>query len=116
MLEVPGANILATPFGELKPINELLSFEDSPTLLHFQDFRGNDIIAYWVDFDKNGNRWLYAKVSKQELFDYLRGVKSLRALFTELDTDFVFLTDTFLEPYLKTSIFPFKLINSYDIP
>lgn len=102
----------ALPFGSLERIGELLSFEGAPLLLHFRDDKNYEIIAYWVDFDSSGQRWLYGKIKKKELFDYLIGGKSLRCLLTEISSDYLFLLDVDVDDNI-TSV---RLLNSYSIP
>ena len=113
MLEVDAINMGNTlPFKDLEPISELLSFEGVSTLLHFRDDQKSDIIAYWVDFDFNAQRWIYGKIKKKELFDYLTGGKSLRSLLTEISSDFLFLVDYDVED----NITAVRLLNSYSLP
>ena len=52
MLKPIGENIANLPFGEIKVVNELMSFDGIPMLLHFTNDRKEDILAYWVDYDK----------------------------------------------------------------
>lgn len=112
MLEVQGLNINNIPFEGLELINELLSFEGNPILIHYRDSRANDILSYWVDYDNDGDRWLYAKISKRELFDYLVGGKSLKHIFQTLKCDYVFLIDT----DDKRELSKFKMLYAYSIP
>ena len=112
MLEIKGTNIEQPPFDGLQLKAELLSFEDMPMLLHLIDSRENDWIAYWVDFDNTGHRWLYGKVNKKELFDYLIGRKSLNKLFKEISSDYIFLVDSNLDGDIISA----KLLNSYALP
>jgi len=112
MLDVNGKNLENSPFENLELINELLDFEGRPILLHYIDERKNDILSYWVDFDNTGNRWLYCKVTKQELFDYLIGIKSLKDLFSKIISDYIFLIDK----GNNNQDSAIKLINSYSLP
>lgn len=112
MLEIKGITIDKLPFEGIELINELLSFEGVPTLLHLRDNLGHDLISYWVDYDNHGTRWLYAKISKEELFDYLIGRKSLRKLFLEVKADYVFLVDRDINDEISAMF----LLNSVSIP
>ncbi len=112
MLEVKGLNIDKSPFEDLELVSEILSFDDNPVLIHYRDKRKQDLIAYWVDFDTTGNRWFFAKVTKQELFDYLKGIKSLKQLFSEINAEYIFLIDK----NLQDEDFAVKLISKYLLP
>lgn len=112
MLEVNGLNIEKLPFEGMEIANELLYFQDSPMLIHLTTEKKEDLIAYWVDFDNTGNRWMYGKLQKQELFQYLIGSKSLKQLFLEISSDYVFLVDTDIDDNINSV----KLINNYNIP
>jgi hypothetical protein len=112
MLQVKGVNIDGLPFDNLEVVSELLSFEYEPMLSHCRDERGNDWICYWADFDSNGKRWLYAKITKQELYDYLKGNKSLKKVFEELASEYVFLIDRDINEIFVSA----KLINAFALP
>ena len=113
MLEVKGINIgQGMPFEGLKQISELLSFEGEPMLIHHSDHKDSDWISYWVDFDKNGKRWMFGKLRKEELYYYLIGTKTLRQLFKEISSDYVFLIDYDINDEVISSL----MLNSYSIP
>ena len=114
MLEVKGLNIESLPFGKLVLFKEILSFQYEPLLLHYTDEFGNDVISYWVDLDENYSRWLLGKITKNELFMYLSGNKSLRELFANISSDYLFLVDYGLEN--ESSIKSVKLITPRSIP
>jgi len=112
MLASIGENISNLPFGEMKLVNELMSFDGMPMLLHFTNERGDDILAYWVDYDKETIRWIYAKVTKDELFGYLKGIRSLERLFKEITSEYAFILDLTPQKEIKQ----IKLISSSLIP
>ena len=110
MLEVNGRNIDGLPFDKLRIVNELLSFQDEPLLLHLSDENNNDIVSYWVDLDDECTRWLLGKVTKEELYLYLSGNKSLRDLFVHISSDYLFLVDYLVDDSI--TIKSIKLISS----
>lgn len=112
MLKVNGYNIGKLPFENLVLISEILSFEDIPILSHYTDEKGHDIISYWVDFDESGNRILYGKVTKGELFNYLVGSISLKNLITNISSEYLFLTDYDIDGKIKSVQF----LNKYILP
>lgn len=113
MLEIKGAYITSgLPEENLKLQHELLDFDGNPMLLHLIDSTGYDWLAYWVDFDDNANRWIYSKIQKEELYYYLVGSKSLRDLFKEISSDYVFIRDYNSDEICIAT----WMINSYSIP
>lgn len=112
MLLLSGLNINKLPFEDLTPLQELLVFEGIPVLIHYVDSRNEDIISYLVDFDEKGKRQLLAKIKKDELLSYLTGNKSLKKLFLEISSDFVFFVDTYTSSRKKST----TLIPKYLIP
>lgn len=112
MLEVNGIKIEKLPFDGMILINELMSFEGVPMITHYRDNKDNDLIGYWVDFDDNKVRWIYTKITKRELFEYLLGGKSLRDLFLKIKSDYIFLTDYGIRKNIDSVI----MINSDNIP
>jgi len=114
MLDVKGPNIESLPFGKLVLFKEILTFQYDPLLLHYTDEYGNDILSYWVDLDESNVRWMTTKISKKELFSYLTREKSLRQIFMEISSDYLFLVDYDLANEEK--IQSVKLINSKSIP
>jgi hypothetical protein len=113
MLEVKGIDIgNSQPFEGLKLISELLDFDGEPMLMHHTDIMGHDWVSYWVDFDKTGKRWLYGKVTKEELYFYLIGNKSLRQVFEEIKSDYIFLIDYDVNEQYSSGL----MLNSYAIP
>lgn len=111
MLKIEGIDIKKLPFDGLTLKSEFLEFEGMPLLSHYTDVNGNDIIAYWVDFAPNITRWLYAKISKSELFDYLIGKISLKALLENLASEFLFFVDIG-----ETGNESYKLLYSNTLP
>ena len=111
MLKINGLNIKELPFEGLEVLQEIISFEGVPILVHYKDIWNDDIVSYLVDFDKTGYRRLYAKISKEELFNYLIGIKSLKALFSEIISDFLFLVDFDPEETLLSCILISKYLN-----
>jgi hypothetical protein len=113
MLDIKGQNIIdGLPIEDLKLVNTILSFEDDPMLNHYQDGKVNDWIGYWVDSSPEGKRWLLGKITKHELYLYLSGARSLKVLFSEISSDYLFLVDYDLNEKITTV----RLINSYSIP
>lgn len=112
MIQLEGGYIEKLPFNELSLKKELLYFEDSPTLLHSTDDKGFDWLSYWVDFSEDKSRWLYSRVTKQEIFYYLIGNKSLRELIRDIETDFVF----FVDIKSDNDVDSIKLVDSSLIP
>jgi len=76
----------------LKKISDLIEFE-GPVLSHFSDDKGRDYLFYWVDFDSDFNRWLVWKISKQELYNYLKRQNSLKELVFANNKDFIYSVD-----------------------
>ncbi|HWI91208.1 MAG TPA: hypothetical protein VNT20_08025 [Flavisolibacter sp.] len=112
MLKIDGIDIKDLPFEELQIQQEIVEFDGIPVFVHYTDKTNNDIVSYLVDFDANGHRRLFGKINKQELFDYLIGIKSLRTLFSEISSDFIFFVD-----YDKSENFvSAKLSSKYLIP
>lgn len=107
-----GENITNLPFGEISVLNELMSFDGIPMLLHFTNDRKEDILAYWVDYDDSNTRYIFAKVSKDELYRYLKGHITLKKLFQEIISEYVFFAD------LKSdnTVAKATIISSYLIP
>ena len=64
MLKIQGHDIANLPFGELTPLHELLEMEGRPVLIHLTNEKHDDILAYWVDYEKETTRWIYAKIQK----------------------------------------------------
>ncbi|MBO9565529.1 MAG: hypothetical protein J7621_22320 [Niastella sp.] len=112
MLDLKAITIAALPFAGLDLVEELLAFEGTPTLLHLRDKEHDDVIAFWVDFDSAGNRWLYGKVDKAELFDYLIRRKSLRSLLTTIHSEFLFLADSYKDDKPGSV----RMIKARDLP
>ena len=112
MLKPIGENITNLPFGKIKVVNELMSFDGIPMLLHFTNDRKDDILAYWVDYDKTATRYIFAKVSKDELYRYLKGNLTLKSLFKEITSEFVFFADLKADNTVDKA----TIISSYLIP
>ena len=79
---ITGKNIGVLPFKDLIKISDLISYE-GPILSHFKDAFGNNLLFYWVDFDKNFNRWLALQITEKQLYYYLLKRISLKDLFDE---------------------------------
>lgn len=112
MLPLSGLNIDELPFKDLKILQEILVFEDIPVLVHYSDNNSEDIISYLVDFDETGKRQMFTKVQKDELFSYLIGLKSLKRLFSEIKSDFVFFVDSDNSDNIKST----TLLSKFLIP
>ncbi len=119
-LNIKGINIAQLPFEDLKLTAELIIFEDTPILLHYIDSNNSDILAYLVDFDISGYRWLYKKTTKDLLFNYLNGTLSLYELLIKNETDFLFFIDLDIneEPnscqLIYSSLLPEKYLPTID--
>lgn len=70
---------------------DLISF-DGPLLSLFKQSDGLDALFAWLDCDNTRNRWCVIPVTRSELWDYLTGKISLRALILKLPTIYVFNT------------------------
>lgn len=112
MLNINAAHIDRMPFDGLVLISELMSFENSVILTHLQDQDKNDVLSYWVDYDISGERWLYTKITKRELFDFLLAGMSLYDLLVKIKSDYIFLHDYDLENNAKSIM----MLPSKNIP
>ena len=71
MESIKGIHINQSPFGILRKISDLISFE-GPILSHFQDDKQNDFLFYWVDYEQSFNKWLVFEVKKEYIYSYLK--------------------------------------------
>ncbi len=77
------------PFAYYEKVGDLIEYEGA-ILSHFQ--RGDlHALYYWVDYNKDYNRWLCFDVTAWKLHKYLTGEVSLRDLV--LNNKEVYLTD-----------------------
>jgi hypothetical protein len=92
MNELIGYKLESLPAKGLKKIYDLLEF-DGPILSHYKDHKETNYLFYWVDYDETYNRWLFWKISEDQLYAYLKGAKSLRELLVENNRELVFSVD-----------------------
>ncbi len=79
MIGLTGENIKSLPFKGLNKISDLIYF-DGPLLSHFKDTDNRNILFYWVDCDKEYNRWLLFETSEDDLISYLKKEKTFFSL------------------------------------
>jgi len=89
--DLQGIRINNLPFNLTKKGDIL--FADSPVLSHFVSVNGDDYFMFWVDQDKESNRWLLFFVSKENLKRYFNTAMSLRELVFFNQKDFVYFID-----------------------
>jgi len=127
MESIKGIHINQSPFGILRKISDLISFE-GPILSHFQDDKQNDFLFYWVDYEQSFNKWLVFEVKKEYIYSYLNQTISLNDLMLKHSTKFSFLIDidkdckyhnilmTTFEDLPKSYIPEPDLLFNYEIP
>jgi hypothetical protein len=93
MLDIVGIKINEFPFKELKLVCNLMSFEGTPFLCHYQDWQKRDVLSYLVDEDERCHRWLYLSVSNDELNSYLVRSNSLAELLLKSVSDLKFFVE-----------------------
>lgn len=93
MEAIAGAKLEKLLMDSWVKISDLLEFE-GPLLSHYKDKNGTDYFIYWVDFNETTNRWLLWKVTEKQIYDYLKGLKSLRTILLEKTKDHVFFIDS----------------------
>lgn len=76
----------------LTRVSDLMSYE-GPILSHFVDSKGLNFLYYWVDYDENFNRWLIWKITKNQLYDYLRSQSSLHEILLDCNKDYIYSVD-----------------------
>lgn len=115
MIKLPGHKVSGLPFGNLTLITEIISFENSPMLIHYQNDKKSDILTYWVDFGNSAIRWIYIQVTKNELYLYLTGRANLRDIFSNTKSQYIFLVDKDLngEDISISMITPFEIPDKY---
>lgn len=111
MTAAPGHKLTGLPLGELNLINELLDFDGNPLLLHLSNDKGDDILAYWIDFANSVNRWMYFKVSKRDLYLYLFNKVSLKFIQENIQAEYLFILDK-----EENSILTISMISRFEIP
>ena len=89
MEEIIGYNIGMLPIDGLQKISDLLEYE-GPILSHFKDSKGNNYLYYWVDFTEEVNRWLIWRISDEQLYNYLKGAKSLKDLIESPNKEYIY--------------------------
>jgi hypothetical protein len=95
LLELTGSHINSFPFSDLKRIKNLLSFEGTAVLIHYANDVNKDFLYYWVDYHGDNSRWLLWQVAKSNLFEYLRGGRTLRDLVIGSDkSEYRFIIET----------------------
>lgn len=99
MIAIPGAVISNDVVAAFEHEADMLSF-DGPLLAYFRGPANTYYLCYWVDCDRDANRWMLLKISaeeKQELLQHDADVTSLTAtmgkLFQTKWNDQVYLTD-----------------------
>ncbi|MBI2281086.1 MAG: hypothetical protein HYU68_10420 [Bacteroidetes bacterium] len=86
-----GIRIKNLPFNLTKK-GDILAHE-GPILSHFVSDNGSDYLMFWVDQDKESNRWLLFFVSSENLKRYFNTVITLRELVLYNQKDFVYFID-----------------------
>eukprot|EP00611_Tribonema_gayanum_P032860 TRINITY_DN9960_c0_g1_i4.p1 TRINITY_DN9960_c0_g1~~TRINITY_DN9960_c0_g1_i4.p1 ORF type:complete len:439 (+),score=-51.24 TRINITY_DN9960_c0_g1_i4:396-1712(+) len=81
-------------------------------LLHLTNPKGDDIIAYWVEFGEGAIRWLYMNVTKNELYLYLSRKTTLKYLLENTKNQYVF----FVDVNATGETIAVSMISSYEIP
>jgi hypothetical protein len=107
-----GNRISGLPYGNLKLVNELMAFNDNPVLLHLVNDKGEDVIAYWVEFGEGAIRWLYFGISKTELYLYLSKRVTLKYILENLAVQYVFLVDKGSSDETMNA----TMLSRYEIP
>jgi hypothetical protein len=87
-----GYKVGSLPINNLIKVSDLIEHE-GPILSHFKDANDSNYLFYWVDFDNNFNRWLIWKISDHQLYNYLKGLLSLKELIEEPNKDYIFSVD-----------------------
>jgi len=86
-----GIRIKNLPFNLTKK-GDILAHEE-PILSHFVSDNGSDYLMFWVDQDKESNRWLLFFVSSENLKRYFNTAMTLRELVLYNQKDFVYFID-----------------------
>jgi len=81
---------------------------DVPILSHYRDNRNNDILRYFLGYEKSLSLSLYWRVKENELFNYLNNNITLRELITEDSKEFLYLpkNDEGLYEYISPNHLP----------
>ncbi len=118
-VSVNGINIEKLPFSNLTIINELLDFEGIPMLIHYQytrkvksDESKVDLFCYLVDYSSTTQRFLFWKVTKQELYLYLNKDFSLRRILEDTTVEYFYVVDKNIDGVIES----IKCINTFDLP
>lgn len=113
MLELKGINIdPKMPFQGLDLKAELVEFEGAPVLLYYKDANGSDILANWVDYNESTSRWIYTKVTKELLYQYLISKVSLRQILQDKCLQFLFAIDFDVRNEVQSII----LLDEFSFP
>lgn len=91
MTTLTGNNI-EYDFSDLVKVADLIHYEGS-LLSHYRSPRNEDFLFYWVDADKDFNRWLVTKVNTLLLQDYQNKEITLRELISNPSDGFVYFVD-----------------------
>lgn len=111
MLDIKGADLDALPFSGLKKVGDIIYF-DGPILSHFVSDSGANILFYWADCDKTGNRWLVLEVSESQLNSYLSKEISLQDVIKSPLNDIYYTVDFIGQQIEHKNI---KLIDKQDL-
>lgn len=110
MIKIKGIEISKDKL-QLTKMGDLLAYE-GPILSHFISSIGDDYFFFWVDNDKDLNRWIVSPVSNDELFNFFEKKISHRELISQNQKGFVYL----IEINNQLDFENIYLINSEKLP
>lgn len=92
MKSLRGITLDKFPFKELDKVADLIYF-DGPLLSLFKNAKGDQYFFYWCDNDDEVNRWLFYRVTDQEVTAYLSKRISLRDILLHPSDGLLFSVD-----------------------
>lgn len=114
MEKVQGVKIKVFPPGQLTKVADLIYY-DGPLLSLFKNQINDSYLSYWCDLKDNLSRWLFFRVSEQQLNSYLAKDLTLRELILSPVDSTLYCVDVDVDDQYRSIFFltPEDLPNKY---